>query len=150
MKFTNFIVGPATESREFNGVTYCVTGYSMAWRKKMLDEKVREENDRIKEESFREINGKTYKRKDLSEKQKKMRLKAEYQKLADDFENAGCCSCHINPPCGHCTHPGNPIALENTEEAWEEDLDDGVESAPIKLKDFGCIFVDNFGYVLFR
>lgn len=134
MKFRNFIDGPVTEEREFNGKSFCVTGYSRAWRKKMLDEKVREENDRIKEESFRELNGKTYKRKDclpvskaeyaklytkaLSEEPKKMRLKEEYQELADDYksyiEYHGRCQCPA----------GNPSCLENTEEAWEEDLDD--------------------------
>lgn len=29
------------------------------------------------------------------------------------------CSCHLNPPCGYCTHPGNPINLEETPEAWD-------------------------------
>ena len=52
------------------------------------------------------------------------RLKEEYQKVRDDFEEdygfRGC-SCHINPPCGYCTHPGNPTNLEETEDAWEEE-----------------------------
>lgn len=30
----------------------------------------------------------------------------------------GNCSCHISPPCGSCVHPGNPLNLECTEEAW--------------------------------
>lgn len=64
MKFRNFIDGPVTEKREFNGTSFFVTGYSRAWRKKRLEEMVREENDRIKEESFKEIHGKTYKSKD--------------------------------------------------------------------------------------
>lgn len=55
MKFRNFIHGPVTEEREFNGVTYCITGYSRAWRKKMLDEIVGKEKDRIKEASFVEV-----------------------------------------------------------------------------------------------
>lgn len=32
----------------------------------------------------------------------------------------GNCSCHISPPCGSCTHEGNPINLEETPEAWGE------------------------------
>ena len=43
--------------------------------------------------------------------------------LQDEFEidcGDSCCSCHINPPCGYCTHPGNPENLEETTEAWEE------------------------------
>jgi hypothetical protein len=32
----------------------------------------------------------------------------------------GNCSCHINAPCGSCTHEGNPRNLENTPEAWDE------------------------------
>lgn len=52
-------------------------------------------------------------------------LKPEYQQLADDFElvdtvYGGCC-CHINPPCSWCTHEGNPLNLEEDDEAWEDD-----------------------------
>jgi hypothetical protein len=32
----------------------------------------------------------------------------------------GNCSCHINPPCGSCTHEGNPRNLDETPEAWDE------------------------------
>ncbi len=37
-------------------------------------------------------------------------LTDEAQADRDDFdsEDSGC-SCHTNPPCGHCTHPGNPL-----------------------------------------
>lgn len=52
------------------------------------------------------------------------RLKPEWQDIADDFEdeyaNRGC-QCFISPPCSHCLHEGNPLNLEETEEAWEED-----------------------------
>jgi hypothetical protein len=52
------------------------------------------------------------------------RLKPEYQELADEFAaEDGCCSCHIAPPCGYCTHPGNPDNLAEDEEAWEGDDD---------------------------
>lgn len=30
----------------------------------------------------------------------------------------GCCSCHISPPCGSCTHPGNPSNQED-DSCWE-------------------------------
>lgn len=50
-------------------------------------------------------------------------LKKEYWDLldewTDDFCNS-CCSCHISPPCSFCTHSGNPLALLETPEAWEE------------------------------
>lgn len=114
MKFRNFILGPVTEEREFNGKSFCVTGYSRAWRKKRLEEMIREENDRIKEESFKEIHGKTYKRKALSVEPKKMRLKPEYQQYVDDFV---------------------------------KNFANGVESAPLKLTDFG-FRTDSCGYPL--
>ena len=28
------------------------------------------------------------------------------------------CSCHISPPCGSCTHPGNPINQDEDDTAW--------------------------------
>lgn len=45
------------------------------------------------------------------------------KELADEFElyhSNRCCSCHINPPRGYCTHPGNPLNLAETPEAWED------------------------------
>jgi len=39
----------------------------------------------------------------------------------DEMYDGGNCSCHINPPCDSCTHEGNPIGLEETDEAWEPD-----------------------------
>lgn len=50
------------------------------------------------------------------------RLKPEYEHLNyqfnRDFKDTGC-SCFLNPPCGYCTHEGNPLNLEETEDAWE-------------------------------
>lgn len=41
----------------------------------------------------------------------------------DNFERYareyGGCSCHLNPPCGHCAHPGNPLNQED-ESCWQE------------------------------
>lgn len=49
------------------------------------------------------------------------RLKPEYQDLLDAFNKADSqCSCHQHPPCGHCTDEGNPLNLEEDDEAWEE------------------------------
>lgn len=31
----------------------------------------------------------------------------------------GNCSCHINPPCGSCLHPGNPMNQAEDESCWE-------------------------------
>lgn len=46
----------------------------------------------------------------------------------DDFESSfgnsiGNCSCHINPPCGSCTHPGNPTNQEEDDSCWEKATD---------------------------
>lgn len=48
-------------------------------------------------------------------------LTAEGQALAKQYkkETIGC-SCHICPPCGDCTHPGNPLNLEESDDLWEE------------------------------
>ena len=56
----------------------------------------------------------------------KQRLTPDAQGDADDFEydySCGGCSCHIDPPCGYCVHPGNPRNLEEDDEAWEDDPD---------------------------
>lgn len=37
-----------------------------------------------------------------------------------DYGAGGNCSCHINPPCGSCVHPGNPLNQEEDDECWEE------------------------------
>ena len=35
------------------------------------------------------------------------------------YGDRNCCSCHMHPPCSWCIHPGNPINLEENEDAWE-------------------------------
>lgn len=44
-------------------------------------------------------------------------LTDEAQADRDDFESykdeSGGCRCHLNPPCGYCTHPGNPANQED-------------------------------------
>jgi len=50
-------------------------------------------------------------------------LTKKYQEIHDEFVNNYenydiTCTCHIAPPCGYCTHPGNPSNLEETPEAW--------------------------------
>lgn len=52
-------------------------------------------------------------------------LKPEYQEMYDEWDDmydGGNCSCHINPPCGCCTHEGNPLGLSEIPEAWENEL----------------------------
>lgn len=36
-----------------------------------------------------------------------------------EYGSAGNCSCHINPPCNSCLHPGNPFNQED-DSCWEE------------------------------
>jgi hypothetical protein len=50
------------------------------------------------------------------------------------------CSCHINPPCSSCTHPGNQINLVEQEDLWEV-IDDDQPPAKPKLKPF-CVRVN--------
>lgn len=52
---------------------------------------------------------------------KGFRLKPEYEDLYASFD--GDCSCHISPPCGSCLDPGNPLQLENNDDAWELDVE---------------------------
>lgn len=43
------------------------------------------------------------------------------QKEAESFQNAfedHSCTCFLSAPCNFCTHPGNPMNLEETEDAW--------------------------------
>lgn len=59
-------------------------------------------------------------------------LKPWAQAEADDFHRwhgDGNCSCHISPPCCSCTHPGNPLNLEEDDDAWEFSLDYEVHQA---------------------
>jgi len=46
---------------------------------------------------------------------------AERQQFIRTFGYDGNCSCHISPPCGSCTHPGNPMNQEEDESCWEPD-----------------------------
>lgn len=41
------------------------------------------------------------------------------QKDRDAYERIKGCSCHIAPPCGSCTHPGNPMNQDEDETCWE-------------------------------
>lgn len=41
------------------------------------------------------------------------------------FDNKdSCCACHVNPPCAHCTDPGNPANQEGDEFWMDFDPDD--------------------------
>lgn len=49
-------------------------------------------------------------------------LKPWALELYAQFESDGHadnCYCHIAPPCGSCTHEGNPRNIEEDEDAWE-------------------------------
>jgi hypothetical protein len=42
----------------------------------------------------------------------------------EDFQEhygEGSCACHLNPPCGSCVHPGNPLNQAEDDSAWEPD-----------------------------
>ncbi|AFC85880.1 hypothetical protein [Frateuria aurantia] len=55
---------------------------------------------------------------------------AEAERADFDSEfDGGNCSCHLTPPCGSCTHPGNPDNQAEDDSAWMEVDDDydGVE-----------------------
>lgn len=60
------------------------------------------------------------------------RLKEAAQTDRDNFESAfgrsGNCSCHLNPPCGSCIHPGNPANQDEDDDCWEPDPDAEVSS----------------------
>lgn len=51
-------------------------------------------------------------------------LTEEAQDERDDYERYhreyGGCSCHISPPCGSCTHPGNPMNQDEDDSCWIE------------------------------
>lgn len=40
-----------------------------------------------------------------------------------EYRDKGC-SCHIDPPCYTCTHPGNPNNLAEDDSLWEDQPDD--------------------------
>ena len=58
---------------------------------------------------------------DKPPKMVRLRLTDEWEAEAADFErehgDRGC-TCFISPPCSHCMHPGNPLNLAETPEAW--------------------------------
>lgn len=43
---------------------------------------------------------------------------AQADRDAFDAEDTSC-RCHINPPCGHCTHPGNPVNQAEDPACWK-------------------------------
>ena len=49
-------------------------------------------------------------------------LKDEYVEMYFEFLDYageyGGCNCHSNPPCVYCTHDGNPLNLNETDDAW--------------------------------
>jgi len=48
-------------------------------------------------------------------------LTEEAENDRNEFESLNsCCSCHINPPCGWCTHAGNPLNQEEDDSCWIE------------------------------
>lgn len=58
---------------------------------------------------------------------------------AADFERRySCrgCTCFISPPCGYCTHPGNPRNLEETLDAWALPHEVKAAYATIELANF--------------
>lgn len=58
----------------------------------------------------------------LGEGRAGMVLKPEYQDLYEEWETMamdGGCTCFINPPCSYCTHDGNPMGLNDNDDAWE-------------------------------
>lgn len=46
---------------------------------------------------------------------------AERDAFEATFGSEGNCSCHISPPCGSCTHPGNPLNQLEDDTAWQHD-----------------------------
>ena len=70
-------------------------------------------------------------------------LTPEAEAERDDFERVHerrGCYCHISAPCGHCTHPGHPLALAEDETAWtwaswHDMLDDLTDKARAAVAD---------------
>ncbi|MGN6657055.1 MAG: hypothetical protein ACTHJ9_17180 [Rhodanobacter sp.] len=58
----------------------------------------------------------------LAPKKKVRVLTPEAEDERAEFEreyDGGNCSCHLSPPCGSCTHPGNPRNQED-DSCWME------------------------------
>ncbi|WOB06493.1 hypothetical protein [Piscinibacter gummiphilus] len=54
-------------------------------------------------------------------RQVRVRLTDEAEEESLDFYRRygeGNCSCHLSPPCGSCTHPGNPLNQAEDDSAW--------------------------------
>lgn len=51
------------------------------------------------------------------------------------FEDGGC-RCFISPPCESCTHPGNPVNLDEADDAWGEEYEVMAEYAKQDLEVF--------------
>jgi cobaltochelatase CobS len=65
-------------------------------------------------------------------------LKPEYLELKEEFESRygdSGCTCFQNAPCSYCTHPGNPLNLEEDEDAWEEERLDNMNKVSKDIKD---------------
>lgn len=46
------------------------------------------------------------------------------------------CTCFVSPPCGSCLHPGNPVNLDCTDEAWGDHYEVLAAYADIELPQF--------------
>ena len=47
-------------------------------------------------------------------------MTCDAERLYSDWKEIGGCSCHTGgAPCSSCTHEGNPISLEENDDAWE-------------------------------
>lgn len=69
-------------------------------------------------------------------------LTQEGEDLLDEFNSkfrSNSCSCHINPPCSYCTHPGNPRNLEEQDDLWvynsELSKENNMEQRKFKIGD---------------
>lgn len=51
------------------------------------------------------------------------------------FGDSGCI-CFICPPCNSCVHPGNPVNLDETDDAWGEEYEVMAEYAKRDLVKF--------------
>lgn len=67
-----------------------------------------------------------------------MKIMKEWAEIANlQFEKEygwGGCTCFQSPPCGYCTHGGNPLNLEEDEDAWCLTIDEMVEKVMKELE----------------
>jgi len=61
----------------------------------------------------------------LSKPERKGYVLTEWgEDVYSEWQDIGGCSCHLGgAPCQSCTHEGNPISLEENDEAWYEDIE---------------------------